>query len=246
MIAQSERDGIWEIRLDHGKVNALDIEMCRALIAVLDTAKSEACAAVLLGNPRVFSAGIDLKRWLAEGPDYVLPFLHAMETVFRKIAEFPKPLVAGIQGPAVAGGCMMATACDFRFIAPTAMIGIPEMRVGVPLPMTAIEIVRFVATPNAFQRIVSGGAMYAGQEAVSVGLADQVVDADSLIEAAYQTARELLQVPPATFRMTKRQTRGPLFRTAEQNRERLGQEFHEIWLEDSTRQAVADYVRERL
>ena len=153
MIEILSRDGIDVLQMNHGPVNAMDLEFCRAMNHQLKIAASnDDCRAVVLrGNDRVFSAGIDLKRWLREPVDYVQPFLAELERLFQRVFSFPKPIVAMINGPAVAGGCMVAAACDYRWITTTASIGIPELRVGVPLPMLAIEIMRFVARSDAFQ-----------------------------------------------------------------------------------------------
>lgn len=140
MLRLETRDHISRLVMNHGKVNVMDIEFCRELIQHLETLEQDSCRALILsGNERVFSAGVDLKRWLAEGEDYVEPFLLELERVMERMFVFPKPVIAVIQGHAVAGGCMMAAACDYRLIAPQARIGIPELRVGVPLPMMAID-----------------------------------------------------------------------------------------------------------
>ncbi len=225
----------------------MDIEFCCAFIDALRRLADDDCSGVVLvGNDRVFSAGVDLKRWLREGPDYVEPFLQSLENSFTAIFRFPKPIVAAIQGHAIAGGCMIACACDYRLIAPEARIGIPELRIGVPLPMTAIEIVRFVAAPQAFQRIVNVGAIYIGKLAVEVGLADVVASPESILESAMQVAREYATVPLATFQFTKQQVREPILRQIEANREALFQSYLQLWKSPATRDSVARYVQERL
>ena len=201
MFSKTKDGPIAHLRMSHGKVNAMDIEFCREFLVTLDRLVSDDCNAVVLaGNERVFSAGVDLKRWLSAGPDYVEPFLESLESVFRAIFCFPKPIVAVIRGHAIAGGCMIACACDYRLIAPAARIGIPELRIGVPLPITAIEIVRFVASPQAFQRIVNVGATFIGQHAVDVGLADAVAPHESMVNLATQVAQEYASIPLATWR----------------------------------------------
>lgn len=236
------------LRMTHGKVNAMDIEFCTKLVASLDGLAGDdgTTAVVLLGNERVFSAGVDLKRWLREGPDYVEPFLEMLEQSFASVFLFPKPIVAAIQGHAIAGGCMIACACDYRLIAPDARIGIPELRIGVPLPMTAIEIVRFVAAPSAFQRIVNVGATFIGQAAVGVGLADAVAPLESMATQATQVVTEYTSVPLKTFQFSKRQIREPVLRQIEANKALLFDEYLELWKSSATRASVAEYVRERL
>ncbi len=238
---------IAQLKMVYGKVNAMDIEFCKAMINQLDQLQSDGCRAVILtGQGSVFSAGIDLKRWLNEDSSYVRPFIDELETLLEVIFCFTKPIVAMINGHAIAGGCMMASACDYRIITQTARIGIPEMRVGVPLPMTAIEIMRFVANPSAFQRVVNVGATYAGQAAVDVGLADDVSETATIAEAVRRVARELAEIPLRVFQMTKKQARTPVLRRIRQNTADFRDEFMRIWSSNETRIAVQSYVDQRL
>ncbi len=246
MIQVTEIGGVHVVQMDHGRVNAMDIEFCDALIQTLEGYRdASGCSAVVLtGNGRVFSAGIDLKRFLREGPEYVEPFMIRLEDLFQRVFCFPKPLVSEIHGPAIAGGCMVATAADVRVIVPNAQIGIVESRLGVPLPMTAIEIVRHVATPTAFRKIVTVGATYTGQEAVDQGLADHC--ATDSRQAAVVAARELTEIPSSTFEITKQQRTGPIMRMVDANRRELMARYLKIWNSDETRAAIQTYVDERL
>ncbi len=247
MLSQSESSGIASLRMMHGKVNALDVEFCQEFLRALhELAEGDCKAVVLAGNERVFSAGVDLKRWVAEGPDYVEPFLVALEDVFRAIFCFPKPIIAQVQGHAIAGGCMMACACDYRLIGPDTRIGIPELRIGVPLPMTAIEIVRMVAAPQAFQRIVNVGATFVGQQAVDVGLADEVATSGQMAARTMEIAHEYMAVPLATFQITKRQVRLAILRQIDANRLALLEDYIDLWKSAATRASVAQYVKQRL
>ena len=247
MLRLENHDHISRLVMNHGKVNVMDIEFCRELIQHLEVLERDSCQVLILsGNERVFSAGIDLKRWLAEDESYIEPFLVELERVMERIFLFPKPVITVIEGHAVAGGCMMAAAGDFRLIAPQARIGIPELRVGVPLPMMAIEIMRFVANPKDFQEIVNVGRMLEGSEAVAAGLANEVVSSENLFERADQVAHEFAQIPAATFRMTKQQSRAPAMRQVAQNREAFYAEFLQIWHSPAIRDSIQQYVDERL
>lgn len=236
------------LAMRHGKVNAIDLEFCNELLETFEqlAGDSNVDGVLLKGQDRVFSAGIDLKRWLAEDESYVRPFLEKLDLLFRRVFEFPKPIVAVISGHAVAGGCMLAAACDYRVIAPEASIGIPELRIGVPLPMMAIEIMRFIARPQSFQDVVNRGAMFAGTDAVRAGLASEVAGRDIMEQRAMEVLGELIHVPAATYEFTKQQCRSVALQNARDNWQRLGDRFWQIWLAPQTRSAIDDYVRERL
>ncbi len=242
-----ERDQVAHITLRYGRVNAMDIEFCRALehrLQVLST--SSLRAVTITGHGHVFSAGIDLKRWLAEPQDYVVPFLEVIESLFRTCFTFPKPLISLINGHAIAGGCMLAIAADYRLLAPGAKIGIPELRVGVPLPITAVEMVRFVAANQAFQRLVNVGATFSDTDAIAVGLADEIVPVDQMALAAARIVDEFCVVPTATFKFSKQQTRAPVLAAIAANRERFYSEYLDIWQSPEIRAAITRYAGERL
>lgn len=247
MIETSYIGQIAKIDLRHGKVNAMDIEFCTALLKTLADLQQADCAGVMItGNERVFSAGIDLKRWLSESEDYVEPFMLRLEELFERVFLFPKPIVAIINGPAVAGGCMLAAACDYRVISSEAKIGILESRLGVALPTMAIEIMRHVALPADFRRIVSIGATYKGAEAVTAGLADHCVDKQALDKTAIEAAEQLAALPIDAFRLTKQQRTLPVMRIVEQNRAELMENYLAIWKSPKTRAAISQYVAQRL
>lgn len=246
MFDERRQTGCLTIVFNHGAVNAIDLEFCQGLIQRFEQTRHdpEISAIVIKGNGRVFSAGIDLKRWLAEDPSYVAPFMIALEQLFECVFCFPKPVVSVIDGHAIAGGCMLATAADVRLISRSARIGILESRLGVPLPMTAIEIIRHVAVAPAFRQIITRGATYTGNDAVAVGLADECVDpAESRLSAV---ADELSAMPLSVFQLTKQQMRHPVMRIAKQNKAELFDKYLEIWQSQQTRDAIAAYVEQRL
>src|SRR6266540_1753553 len=116
MIGIDEHDGVAVVRLEHGKVNALDLELLRAFTATM-TRLSEASAIVLTGSGTVFSAGVDLRRVVNGGPAYGAEFLPALIDAFLAVFDHPRPVVAAINGHALAGGCVVAAACDVRLMA---------------------------------------------------------------------------------------------------------------------------------
>ena len=236
------------LQMSYGKVNAMDIEFCQAIHAELSKlGQDDQCKAVVIrGSGKVFSAGIDLKRWLVEPADYVAPFIDELERLFQTVFCFDKPVVAAINGHAIAGGCMLAGACDFRVIERQAKIGIPEMRVGVPLPTTAIEIMRFKAKSSAFESVISGGATFVGPEAVEVGLADVSCESTHLNAEVAAAIERLCCIPQQTFSLTKRQARNPVMRIIRESTSELREEFLSIWCSPETRASVQSYVDERL
>ncbi|MDX1515040.1 MAG: enoyl-CoA hydratase/isomerase family protein, partial [Gammaproteobacteria bacterium] len=144
MIEREDIYGTVVLRLAHGKANALDYELSRAIIECLDeTETGDAEAVVLTGSGKIFSAGVDLFRVLNEDDQYLDAFYPMLVNMFARVFAFRKPLVAAVNGHAVAGGCVLACACDFRVMGKGGgTMGVPELRVGVPFPTVAMEILR--------------------------------------------------------------------------------------------------------
>jgi enoyl-CoA hydratase len=213
MIERSEIDGIVTLRLAHRKASALDIELCDELRRQLDASRG-AGAVILTGSGNIFSAGVDLFRLVDGGAPYVERFYPALREMLELLFTFPRPVVAAANGHAIAGGCLIVAACDYRLMS-AGKIGMPELLVGVPLPAIAAEILQFAAGRDAQWLTYTGGTV-APDEALQRGLIDEVVAPDLLMTRAMDTAKRMAAVPADAFRITKLQfrRRGDLDREA--------------------------------
>jgi len=232
------------LTLNHGKANALDIELCRALGEVLEKVeRSSARALVVTGRGNIFCAGVDLLRALAEGPDYFRSFLPALREALEAIFFFRKPLVAAINGHAAAGGCILACAADRRLMArDSGRIGVTELRVGVPFPVVALEIMRFAVAPHRFEPIVFGAATFPPAAALDLGLIDEVVDPAALMERAVAVARELGAIGEDAFAVTKRQSRQPVRERLRTDGPLYDPAVDAVWFAPETSARIRDYV----
>ena len=214
----SEDDRVAVLRLDHGPVGALDIELCEAIGERFRAlAGSPVRAVVVTGTGRAFSAGVDLKRFLAGGAPYVEQFLPALCESFRAVFELSKPVVAAVNGHAIAGGCVLAACADIRLMAEgSGRIGVPEARVGPAFPRIAIEVLRHTVGDVAARRLIVGALTYSPAEALAMGLVDDVLPPEEVLPQAVATARAMATaVPPDTFALTKAQLcRDAMERTA--------------------------------
>ena len=139
MIAVEDHGDIAVVTLAHGKANTLDIEFCEAIAARFDDLRTApAKAVVLTGQGRMFSAGVDLLRLSEGGAAYVRRFLPALHRLYSAVFFFPKPVVAAVNGHAIAGGCVLECCADRRIAARDGgRIGVTELLVGVPFPPLA-------------------------------------------------------------------------------------------------------------
>jgi enoyl-CoA hydratase/carnithine racemase len=211
MILREDHDSVALLRMEYGKVNAIDIELFSELERKLtDVEQSSVSAVVLTGTGKAFSAGVDLFKVLDGGRPYLTKFLPLLVKVLEKIFLFRKPVVAAVNGHAIAGGCLLACASNYRIAAKgNATIGVPELLVGVPFPPLALEIVRASVSPQRLQEIVYTGHCYPMEEALQCGMIDEVVDSERLLARAKEMAAQLGRIPPRSFSMAKHQMRQP-------------------------------------
>jgi enoyl-CoA hydratase len=247
MIERSQHEGILTLRLAHGKASAIDVELLDALLHELEWVATDVRALVLTGTGSIFSAGVDLFRLTQEGADYVRRFLPLLSRFVHTLFTFPRPVVAAVNGHAIAGGCVMVLACDFRLMAEGAgRIGVPELLVGVPFPAAALEVVRFAVPREKVQSLIYTGRTLPPSEALTTGLVDEVVAPDDLLTRARQIAGQLAQIPPQAYRLTKQALRAEALERIERASELQDQAALEVWTAPETLEHVREYLRRTL
>jgi enoyl-CoA hydratase len=248
MIERETNGNIQVMRLAHGKASAFDVELCEALgdeLAAYEA--SDARALVMTGTGGIFSAGVDLVRLVKEGAPYVERFMPAFERATELLFRIEKPIVCALNGHAIAGGCVLACAGDHRiFAAGRARIGVPELLVGVPFPATALELVRRVWPPAHFQEAIYTGRSYTVDEARDLGLVDEVVEPESLMERAFEVAGQLASIPSRSFALTKRMTRRPSALLIEDHQRKIGGDMLAAWRSPEVLETIAAYVERTL
>lgn len=197
MIQLEDRNGIVVLRMAAGRGNALNVELASAIAeTITDLERGPARAVVLTGQGNVFGAGVDLRSLIDGGADYVRRFLPVLVSAFERLAVFPKPLVAAVNGHAIAGGAILMLTADQRLLARgTARVGLTEVLVGVQFPPWAMEIARFATPREHFQTLILTGRTWLPDDALNRGLVDELVDADQLLDRACEVAEEMAAVP---------------------------------------------------
>lgn len=193
------------IRIDRPPMNPLSAQVWREIEAAAReaTASDEVGAIVVWGGPKVFAAGADIK----EFPDWTMQSVRSTGTLLQRaldtLARSPKISIAAVNGYALGGGCELALACDFRFIADNAKLGQPEILLGlIPGAGGTQRLTRLVGYSRA-KELVFTGRMVDANEAPAIGLADAVFAADDVYEEARAQAAKYAAGPYA-LRMAKR------------------------------------------
>jgi methylglutaconyl-CoA hydratase len=189
------------------KRNALSFEMVAELQSALAEVEANPARVVIFtGAGKSFCSGMDLeslKDLAAQSPAQNLEDSRKLATMFRRIWSFPKPTIAAVNGAAMAGGCGIATECDFTIAAPEAKFGFTEVRIGFIPAIVSVFLSRQIGDKHARDLLFTGRIIDAA-EAHRIGLISQVVPADQLIATAQMLAASLTAVSPTSVVKTKR------------------------------------------
>ena len=192
--------GVTTVRIDHPPVNAFNLDLVRDAVA---TVRSIDGPIVLTGAGACFSAGVDLRAILDGPPDYTDTFLAAVSEAFLAVFDHPAPVVAAVNGHAIAGGCVLAMAADIRLMS-SGLIGLSEVAVGVPFPVAALEICRYAMGPSVTRAVLQADNIDVST-AARLGWIDEVVAPDDLLGRAVELARALGQHPVTAYAAMKEQ-----------------------------------------
>ena len=197
MIEHSQHDGIHALRLARPPVNALNPELCRLLReAVIGAVADGARGIVLSGGPGVFSAGLDVPHLLSLEADALRDAWSGFIDAARVLAQSPVPVVAALDGHAPAGGCVLALCCDYRVMAAgDYRIGLNETQVGLVAPEGIQRLMRRVVGPHRAERLLVAGAMVDAQQALAIGLVDELAPIADVPQRAHAWLAQLLALP---------------------------------------------------
>src|SRR5207237_2650756 len=204
-------------------------------------------ALVLVGTGSAFSAGVDLFRILDGGDDYVAQFIPALVGAFDDLFAYQRPVVAAVNGHAIAGGCVIAACADYRFMAEgRGRIGVPEQLVGVAFPAIALAAVRYATGDVGVADLVHSGGTYLAAEAQRRGLVDEVVPEPEVLDRAVAKAEQLAQIPAGPFAHTKGSLRDRYWTEVETTGRQRDAEMLEVWKSPATMAAISAYVQKTL
>jgi enoyl-CoA hydratase/carnithine racemase len=248
MIDIKSQGGIAVMTLAHGKANALDTEFCEAIAARFrELAFSDAKAVVVTGQGNIFSAGVNLVRLSEGGADYTRQFLPALHKLYDAVFFHPKPVVAAVNGHAVAGGAVLAACADRRLMARNnGRIGVTELLVGVPFPALAFEIVRFAVPARYLPEFTLGGATYPPDEALARGWVDELAEPGELLASAIAAAQKLAMLSPPAFAQTKAQIRQAVSERYAASGAATDKAATDIWCAPATLDYIRAYVARTL
>jgi enoyl-CoA hydratase/carnithine racemase len=225
------------LTLASDKVNALDLELLQEITAFVEYCEQEpeVGALVVTGQGSVFSAGLNVNELLGNEKSFADVLLNELTVALGRLFQCPKPTVAAINGPAIAGGCLLALACDKRLIAEEARMGVTELRVGVAFPIVAIELLKHACGAHAEQLIFDAKLLDA-DDACRCGLAHQRFPRSELQSAALSDAETLGSLDARAYALAKASTRRSTLAAMEhEGGQLLDRQVRDHWKDDVTR-----------
>jgi enoyl-CoA hydratase len=237
-----ERQGrLAVVRIDKSRGNAIDEPLAEDLArAAAEVARDGDVRGVLLasGHPKLFCPGLDLVALAAYDRASMERFMMSFAVTVWALYGLPKPVVAAIGGAAVAGGCILALTADHRVLKRGAPIGLNEVKVGVALPWSVIHLLRATVYPPALGRIALLGRNFTDTEAVDLGLAHEVAEAEGFEAACLARLEEFADKDPLALATTKAWLReSVLAEMMAHEGERVGA-FLDGWFSEGTQERI--------
>jgi len=230
------------------KRNAISTQMIDDLLAALEEVEFAPVRAVIItGAGSSFCSGMDLdslRNLAAQSPAQNLEDSQRMARMFRRIWSFPKPLIAAVNGPAIAGGCGIATLCDFTLAVPEAKFGYTEVRIGFIPAIVSIFLIRQVGEKRARDLLLTGRILNA-DEARQIGLVTHIVEHSTIMDSARMLAASLVESSPTSLARTKRLMCESAAAEVDAELERAVEENASIRATGDFREGLASFLEKR-
>lgn len=240
-------DGVHVVTMTSNKVNAMNGEFFSDLqAAMVELQSAEALPVVLTGHGGCFCAGLDLRELYDLDRATLAAFVDRLDQTVLGWFTFPRPTVAAVNGHAIAGGCVLALACDVRVAVDRgASIGLNEVQVGIPFPAVPLAITRHGLSPARAREVLLMGALLSPAVAMARGLVDEVVPAAEVVPRALVLARSIASDSFAAYATIKAQLLAPALASLEATRDQVNREFLDVWFSDAGRRQLG-LMRDRL
>jgi len=246
MIITLNHGPVQELRLNRPPVNALSHDLIAALSRAVQVAPEQGAEALVLSGPSgMFSAGLDIPLLIKLDRPSITTLWRDFYTLLRVLASSPIPIVAAITGHAPAGGTVLTLFCDWRIAAQGEWkIGLSEVQVGLVLPPVIYFALRRLVGSRRAERLAVGGLLMNPAEAANLGLVDEVVPPEDVVDRAVKWCRDLLVIPRLALEATRKQARADLVGLFEQDLQHEIENIDESWWGDETQAALRNMVED--
>ncbi len=217
MLETIRHDAIVELRLARPPVNALDPDLVQHLRTAVESAAAQGARGILLsGRPGMFSAGLDVPALLQLNREKLVAFWQDFFGLCAALASSPIPVAAAVGGHSPAGGAVLSIFCDYRVMAHSSdpdkpfRIGLNEVQVGLSVPECIQFALRRLVGRYRAERLMVSGTMLSAEQALTIGLVDELTDVNKVDTRALAWLQDLLKLPPQAMSTTRLLARSDL------------------------------------
>ncbi len=241
-----KKQGYTIVQMNRGKVNAINVEMVQELRDIFRALEknAEVKGVILTGQPHYFSAGLDLIELFEYDKDQIRNFFVSFGALYLELVQFKKPFISAITGHSPAGGCVLAVASDNRYMAEgdNYVIGLNEVAVNIQISQNLTEVYAFWMGDGLASRYILEGKLLTGKEAVAVGLVDELVPLENVLERAEKQMELYLSADQEILINTKSKLRKHLWNKLDLKAENSLKEASELWWKPEIRAKMKAYV----
>ena len=235
------------LQMDRGKVNAINAEMLSELQQAFRDLEDDASVrgVILTGKPHFFSAGLDLIELIQYDQEQISSFFEALGTLYIQLVRFPKAFISAITGHAPAGGCVLAVTSDNRYMAEGEkyVIGLNEVAVDIQISQNLTEAYAFWMGDGPASRYILEGKLLSGPEALSVGLVDELLPLEQVLQRAEDQMHSYLKAEREIWMNTKKKFRKHWLDKLDTDATQSLKEAATLWWKPEIRKKMEAYVR---
>jgi enoyl-CoA hydratase/carnithine racemase len=239
MIQTEFQDNIAIVKLDRSVTNAINLELVNSAAEAIQRVKTNAdVRGLVLGSTseKFFSIGFDIPQLYDPPQEEMRTFYGAFNRMCLELYTFPKPTAAVLTGHTIAGGCILANCCDYRFMAEGRIwMGLNEIKLGVPVPHLADRILHSLVGSRTARDIMETGEFYSPEKALEVGLVDDVCPRNEVVAKAMAKVWDLGAMPLMAFRAIKQNRTAAVEREAREKWVEKEREFIMCWYSKEAR-----------
>ena len=241
------RDQIGIFFVDTDRNNAINDEFIREAHELMDEAENDSAIRALVvtsTHQTIFCPGVDLPSLMGRSGPEMRSFYEALTGIVRRKVGYPKPEVYALNGHTIAAGCMMALAGDYRVMAKgRSAFGLMEIDIGLAAPIGVAEMMRHFFGGRLTERVLFSGERFAPEQALALGLVDEVADPNKLMDRALEQAHLLAGKPAGGYRRLKRYSRTALAARMHTLDDAHLDELVDQWFSEETQRLVTAAVQ---
>lgn len=244
-VSLQTKEGIARVALSRGKVNAINEKVVDELTDCFRALSYDQAvrAVILTGEGKFFTFGFDIPEFLGYTKEAFVRYLTKFTGLYTDIFLFPKPVIAALNGHTIAGGCMLAIACDHRIMVPgNTKISLNEINFSSSVFAGSVEMMKLWLGQKQAEAALLSGAMYSAEEALQLGLIDRIAVRADLENEAIKKARECAAQDSAAFRSIKLLLRRPVAEEMMKREKTSILEFVDIWYSENTWKSLQQKV----